>query len=75
MDLHHRLVKDHNTLLPKMWWIRSNEICMYIIQVSPRDVVASDVVGALEMCAPSVSADDLTCYSEFMGTSKFTVTS
>ena len=38
-------------------------------------MVASDVVAALDVCAPSVSADDLTCYSKFMGTSRFTVTS
>ena len=35
------------------------------LQVSPRDVVATDVVAALEMCAPSISTDDLTRYSKF----------
>ena len=43
------------------------------MQVSPRDVVASDVVAALEMCAPSISADDMTCYSQFMSTPRLSV--
>ena len=35
---------------------------MSSLQVCPRDVVASDVVAALEMCPPSLSVEDLKNY-------------
>ena len=35
---------------------------MSSLQVCPRDVVASDVVAALEMCPPLLSVEDLKNY-------------